>query len=197
MIGTTLSRTVIFTLLSTTVTFAHCDSLDGPVVNAARKALNTSNVDVVLPWVQPDAEPVIRQAFARTLAVRRLNPDAKALADTWFFETLVRIHRAGEGAPYTGLKPAGDKLDPSIGLADKALETGRGDQLIENLTAKAKVGLQHRFQRVIEAGGYKPSDVKAGRQYVAAYVDFIHFAERLGTVVASAPEGASGHEHEH
>src|SRR4026207_1638616 len=87
--------------------FAHCDGLDGPVVKAAQKALDSANLSPVLIWVQKRDEPEIKKAFQKTLAVRGLNPQAKELAEPSFFETLVRIHRAGEGASYTGLKPAG------------------------------------------------------------------------------------------
>jgi hypothetical protein len=92
----------------------HCDGLDGPVVQLAIKALDSGNVNYVLPWVQENDEPEIRRAFEHAVSVRKLSPDAKALADRHFFETLVRIHRAGEGAPFTGLKPAGRDLGPAI-----------------------------------------------------------------------------------
>ena len=99
---------------------AHCDALDGPVVKAARRALETGSPDGVLAWVRPADESAVRQAFARTLAVRKLGPEAKELADLYFFETVVRIHRAGEGAPYTGLKPAGQDIGPAIPAADRS-----------------------------------------------------------------------------
>src|SRR3990172_3399701 len=102
---------------------AHCDTMDGPVVKAAQRALATGNVSLVLIWVQKKDEAEIKEAFNKTLAIRKLSPAAKELADTYFFETLVRIHRAGEEAPYTGLKPAGYKPEPGIAAADKALET--------------------------------------------------------------------------
>jgi hypothetical protein len=89
-------------------------SLDGPVVKAAQRALDTRNPAFALIWVQATDEPEIRTAFERTLAVRGLSPQAKQLADRFFFETLVRVHRAGEGAPFTGLKPAGRDLGPAI-----------------------------------------------------------------------------------
>ena len=98
---------------------AHCDGLDGPVVKAAQKALAEGNVNLVLIWVQQNDEAEIKHAFEKTLAVRKLNAEAKELADLYFFETLVRIHRAGEGAPYTGLKPAGRDLGPAIPASDK------------------------------------------------------------------------------
>ena len=56
---------------------AHCDGLDGPVVAAARQALDTGNPAHVLIWVQAKDELEIRTAFERTLAVRELSPDAK------------------------------------------------------------------------------------------------------------------------
>src|SRR6185436_13630003 len=103
---------------------AHCDGLDGPVVKAAQRALDTRNPAPVLIWVQDKDEREIRTAFEQTLAVRELSPQAKELADRFFFETVVRVHRAGEGAPFTGLQPAGRDLGPAIPAADKALDEG-------------------------------------------------------------------------
>jgi hypothetical protein len=39
---------------------AHCDGLDGPVVPAARKALETGDVNLVLIWVQKSDEAEIK-----------------------------------------------------------------------------------------------------------------------------------------
>src|SRR5512141_466404 len=102
---------------------AHCDAMDGPVVQAAQAALAKNDVGLVLRWVPSDQEAAIRAAFARTVAVRALGTDARTLADTWFFETLVRVHRAGEGAPFDGLKPAGH-IEPFMVNVDRSLETG-------------------------------------------------------------------------
>ena len=96
--------TLALAVLGVRVALAHCDSLDGPVVKAAKNALQTGNVNLVLIWVQQNDEPEIRAAFQQTLLVRKQSPDAQALADQFFFDTLVRGHRAGEGASYTGLK---------------------------------------------------------------------------------------------
>lgn len=156
---------------------AHCDSLDGPVVKAAQRALETGNVNLVLIWVQKADEPEIREAFERTLAVRPLSPEARELADLYFFETLVRIHRAGEGAPYTGLKPAGRDLGPAIPAADKALESGSTEDVEELLTRAMWDGVQERFRKVRALRLYRPSDVVAGREYVEAYVVFLHYVE--------------------
>ena len=75
--------------------FAHCDTLDGPVVKEAQLALEKGDVTGLLKWVRKEHEQEIRDAFARSLAVRVKGKEARELADRYFFETLVRVHRAG------------------------------------------------------------------------------------------------------
>lgn len=184
---------------------AHCDGMDGPVVKAAQKALETGNVNLVLIWVQKKDEVEIRKAFQQTLAVRKLSPEAKQLADVYFFETLVRIHRAGEGAPYTGLKPAGRDLGPAIPAADQALKTGSVEPLVKLLTDEVQHGIGEHFTATMAKKKFNQDNVEAGREYVKAYVVFIHFAERLyEATVQSAPghyseagAAAAVHEEEH
>lgn len=158
---------------------AHCDSLDGPVVQAAKAALEGGDVNLVLIWVRKADEAEIRRAFDQTVNVRKLSPQAKALADTYFFETLVRIHRAGEGASYTGLKPAGLDIGPAIPAADQALKSGDVTQLADLLSGEMRKGLAERYREVVAAKNFKPSDVEAGRKYVERYVMFIHYVEGI------------------
>jgi hypothetical protein len=174
-----LAVPITIVLFGPTKLFAHCDGLDGPVVGAAQKALEMGNVNLVLIWVQKKDESEIKKAFQKTLAVRKLNPQAKELADTYFFETLVRIHRAGEGAPYTGLKPAGQDLGPAIPAADKALENGKVEPLVKLLTEAAQTGIREQFKQAIAKKKFKLDDVEAGREYIEAYVPFVHYVERL------------------
>ena len=171
------------------VAMAHCDVLDGPVVKAATNALRTGNVNLVLIWVQQKDEAEIRAVFQQAMAVRKQSPEAQVLADRSFFETLVRVHRAGEGAPYTGLKPAGRDLGPAIPAADRALETGVADPLQSLLARAVQRGLQEHFRALEALKGYDPNDVTAGRQYVQAYVEYIHYVERLHEAATTAAEG--------
>jgi hypothetical protein len=167
---------------------AHCDGLDGPVVQAASRAIATGNPNFALIWVQPKDEPEIRAAFVETMAVRVHGPRAQRLADRAFFETLVRLHRAGEGAPYEGLKPAGRDLGPAIPAADRAVASGSVAGLEELLARALRQGLEARYEKLRAAGAFDPDDLAAGRAYVAAYVEFIHYAERLyGAAVQDAP----------
>lgn len=169
---------------------AHCDTLDGPVVLTAKAALEKGDIASLLKWVRKDDEKEIREQFQKTLTVRKQSPEARELADRYFFETLVRIHRAGEGAPYTGLKAAG-AVEPAVAAADKALETGSADRLVKLVTEAAEKGIRERFARAAEAKKHADHTVDAGRHFVAAYVDFTHYVERLHMDA----RGPAGHAH--
>jgi len=178
---------------------AHCDGLDGPVVTRAQKALQTGNVNLVLPWVRAEDESEIRRAFDHAMSVRKLGAQARELADSYFFETLVRIHRAGEGAPFSGLKPAGRDLGPAIPAADRALEDGSVEAVARLLTAAVREGVHKHFHAAAGRRNFDPNDVSAGRAYVEAYVPYVHYVERLwqaatGGAHAHHPNAAA-HEH--
>ncbi len=175
----TFSLAVAALLLEPNMAQAHCDGIDGPVVAAARKAIENNDLKYVLIWIPESSESEIKAAFQKTLSIRKLNPEAKEFADTYFFETLVRIHRAGEGAPYTGLKPAGRNPGPAIPAGDKAIETRSIDNLQKLLAEAISKGLGVRFREVIEKSDYSNDDTAAGREYVSAYVDYIHYVEGL------------------
>lgn len=174
------------------MTLAHCDSLDGPVVRDARLALEKGDPSTVLKWVNKEHEGEIREAFKQTMAVRSRGDDARALADRYFFETLVRIHRAGEGEGFTGLKP-GREVDPGIAAADAALESQSAAELARHLSATISEGIQKRFALASERRKHAQENVEAGRAYVEAYVDYIHFVESVHRL---ASDGASPTHHE-
>ena len=158
---------------------AHCDTMAGPVVKAAREALRTQNVNLVLIWVQQKDEAEVKEKFRQTLAVRKLNSEAQKLADNYFYETIVRLHRGGEGEPYTGLKPLGTDLGPVIPLADKSLTAGSADELLKLFPANARADIQARFQEALQQRRFDVNDVEAGRVYVKAYITFMHHVEEL------------------
>jgi uncharacterized protein DUF6448 len=171
-----LAALAITALFATRAT-AHCDGMDGPVVKAAQAALDRGDVNLVLIWVGKNDEAEIRRAFDHAVSVRKLSPQAKDLADTFFFETLVRIHRAGEGATFTGLKPAGRDLGPAIPAADQALSSGNIAPLANLLVEQVRTGLLDRYKQAAAVKDFKTQDLDAGREYVEKYITFIHYAE--------------------
>jgi hypothetical protein len=174
-----LIATALFLVAQSPKVLAHCDGLDGPVVQAAEKALATGDTNLVLIWVPKDAEVEIKKAFSDALAVRKLNAQARQLADTHFFETLVRLHRASEGAAFTGLKPRGRDLGPAIPAADKALREGNADPLVQLLATTIQNRVREHFNEALTKQTFASTDLDAGRAFVKAYVEYIHCVEAL------------------
>ena len=158
---------------------AHCDAVGGPVVADAKLALDRGDVTAVLKWIRPGDESEVRNAFARALAVRKSGDAARELADRWFFETIVRLHRASEGEPFSGLKSGPGSIEPALVHADEALARGDGEELIRHLTSDTAKLLRERFAAVKEARKTRDTSVAAGRRYVEAYVAFMHLVEQL------------------
>ena len=174
----------------------HCDSMDGPVVTAARRALEKEDINLILPYVKDNASADVKSAFEKALRARKSDPAAREVADLYFFETAVRLHRAGEGAPYTGLKPAGLDVGPVIPVAEKAIESGSPDALIRLLTDTLRHEVQHRFEYIKRLRDYRTGDVAKAREYVEAMLGLEVYSHQLYQAMkAAAHEG--GHEHHH
>lgn len=179
--------TILLLFINNNNVSGHCDTMDGPVVADAKKALENSNVNYALKWVQPDYENELIEVFDLVMKVRVLSPEAMKLSDRYFFETLVRLHRTGEGVPYTGIKPSGTPIDEKIKAADRSIETGNLASLKGIVPEDRFHELEKLFEKVMSLRNFDVNDVKAGRAYVEAYVQFFHFAEGE----------EEGHDHRH
>lgn len=173
---------------------AHCDSMDGPVVLAAQEALETKNVNLVLIWVNEGQEQELRASFRQTLEVRGNSEKVRKLADRYFFETVVRLHRESEGAPYTGLKPAGTDFGPAIPAADKALESGSLAEVRDLIVEKFEEELHAYFDNVMGAKEFDPENIEAGREFVRKYVQFMHYVEPVYETVKADNAAARSHQ---
>ena len=169
----------------------HCDTRDGPVARACITALQTGNVNHALIWIRKEDEPELRRVFDRVMKVRSQGKEAREIADDWLFETAVRLHRAGEGAAYTGLKPAGLDEGPVVPLAEKAIESGDGKDAIGFVVKAIDADLRERFERVVEKKHFDPNDVEAGRAFVAAFIDYVVWSHHLYVYVKES--GENGH----
>jgi hypothetical protein len=171
----------------------HCDSLDGPVVTASRIALEAGDVDLVLPFVPESDEEEVRETFDAVLRIRTLGEGARDVADRLFFETVVRLHRAGEGAPYTGLKPAGLDVGPVIPLAESAVTTGSSTGVAEYLTEVLRDELKHRLDQVNALAATKDESVAHARDWVEAMLGFQVYSHHVFGAIKAPAHGAAGH----
>lgn len=168
---------------------AHCDSEDGPLIPEARTALENGDAAPLLKWIRPQDEAEVAAVFAQARAVRSAGPEARELADRHFIETLVRLHRAGEGAPYTGIKSG--PVEPVVAMADAALAAGSAEDMIGKLQSHMAAVVREKFAAAAAAAVRKDADTAAGREFVAAYVTYMHYLENLHTAIVAS--GAHAH----
>jgi hypothetical protein len=174
----------------------HCDSMDGPVVTTARQALDAGDVKLILPYVPEDGEAEVIEAFEKVLPLHQQVYGTKQVADRYFFETVVRIHRAGEGAPFTGLKPAGLDVGPVIPVAEKAIETESPDELEQLLVDIVRTEVRKRFDQMLHLKKHAQEDLDAARKYVEAMLGLQVYSNKL-YLCAKAEPHEGDHEHGH
>lgn len=172
---------------------AHCDSVNGPVVGAAKEALVKGDVRLILPYVQPEAEVALTTAFNQAVKVRKLGGSAQQLAETYFFETAVRLHREGEGATYTGLKYDSD-FGPALTAAEQALETDSPKEVARLLDETLAHGLAEKFEAVQAArkNATRLGTVEAQRERAEAELIFEKYVLELYTAATGAAVHAEG-----
>ena len=174
---------------------AHCDTAEGPAVKDGRTALQTGNINHALAWIPADGEAELRDVFEKALTVRTLGAEAAELADRLFLETMVRIHRMGEGVGFTGIQPVGALVDPVVAAADAAIAEGSDAALLPMVPAERRAELHERFRAALAVKDFDVDDVAAGRRYLAAYVSFFKYAE--GEDHEHHGHEGHGHGHEH
>jgi hypothetical protein len=165
------------------------------VAAAAHQALEKKDIKLILPYVQPDAETELTAAFKQALEVRKTGGTAKELADRYFIETAIRLHRTGEGAPYTGVT---DEATPRVILvADKAMASGSMDELYKLLDQEMRKGIEQKYQAVLHAReqAARLGTVDAHRERVEAELILEKYVYELFTLASAVEPPAEGHNH--
>ncbi len=192
-VGLVLVAAVILAALAVaTPSQAHCDSEAGPVAIAARQALDTGQVKYILAYVQPGAEAELTAAFKQARDVRKQGGAARDLAERYFVETAIRLHRAGEGAAYTGVTD--EPVPPAILAADKAMQTGQLKEVNALLNEAVQHGLQEKYEAVVAARAQaaKLNTVAAQRERAEAELIFEKYVYELYTAASAAQPHAEG-----
>lgn len=168
-------------------TFAHCDSYDGPVIQDALKALSKKDVSYVMKWIKKDQEVEVTTLFNKTVSLKNSDAEIYSIVEKHFLETLVRLHRETEGAPFTGLKPAGSTT-PIVQMADKSIENKEVKNLLTNLNKHIQKVINEKFEKVNALSKVKDNSTSEGRAYVKAYVDYTHTLEAIEGVLEHGGE---------
>lgn len=187
------SVVLIFLFLWSHNANAHCDRENGPVAIAAKESLKTGNINKILIWVGEEQEQELRKKFQQSLKVYESGGSSAELAEKYFMETAVRLHRAAEGMPFEGLKPASPN-PPDIEAAEKALETGNFEPVKELLCRAMAEESSKWFERARASAENKSESISAGREWVDNYVKYIVFIHKLyQTIQAGPPHGVDTH----
>ena len=163
-------------------TYAHCDSYDGPVIQDAYKALEKKDVSFVLKWIEPSQEAEITTLFNKTVDLKNKDAEIYSIVEKHFLETLVRLHREGEGAPFTGLKPAGS-TELIVQMTDEALQNQDIEAFLEKFSAHTERFIHEKYEKVAALKLVKDNSVEQGRAFVAAHVDYMHTVEALHRIL--------------
>ncbi|MFA5647778.1 MAG: DUF6448 family protein [Bacteroidales bacterium] len=183
----------LFMMFSSLSASAHCDSYDGPTIKDAMKALETNNVNLILKWINAEQEKEIIPLFNKTYALKSIDSEVYLIVEKYFLETLVRLHRETEGAPYTGLKPAGT-AEKIVQLSDQALENKDIDSLLGRLNNHISNAIREKYDKVAALDKVKNDSPAKGREYVEAYVDYTHTLEAIHGIIEHGG-GHAAHKH--
>ena len=179
------------------VAYAHCDTAEGPAVTDGRRSLETGELGYALKWIPATGEVELRDLFAKVMKVRGLSAEAAEIADRLFLETLVRLHRLAEGVGFTGIQPPGAHVERVVLEADKAMETGDLSHVLHLSPVERHEELMRRFDAARAKQQFDVSDVAAGREFIAAYVDFFKYAEGEDEHHAGHEQHPAHSEHAH
>ena len=144
----TASAAVLLGLMLAGNAQAHCDAMDGPVITEARAALEAGDVTPLLKWVPAEDEAEIRRVFADVRDIRGQSEKVRKIADKHLFATLVKVHRASEGAPFTGIKPAGN-IDPGLKEKKGGAQASQGHTGGQRLPVRSRKAQVCRFSALL------------------------------------------------
>lgn len=152
---------------------ADCD-IAQPVGAAAVDALRTGDLSLVAIWVKQPKEAALRAALQHALAVRRLGTNARTLADGYFCDTVIRLHRES----YPGVRDR---------VVEQTIASGDLDLVVERVLAKVQLSLRERARDIAARKPSRRGDIDGGRAYVERYTDFVEYVTALDAAATKRP----------
>lgn len=81
------------------------------------------------------------------------------------------------------LKPVGTNPDSGVKAADRALDKGSVSELANEIAERIETGVRERFAYVVQTKQHADHNTVAGREYVEAYVAFVHYVKHAHELI--------------
>lgn len=161
------------------------DEMPGPVLKAAKIALETGNVNYILIWVPENYENTVKNLLEKTCCKRSSVLNTQKQAYDWYYETVNRLFSASRACDYLTYQSKAFAENPLVLKVYKAIESGNFEKIRDEIPVSYEADAQQRFLHVMNLRDYPVNNIAAGRSYVSAFFDFNRYVHDLSSDIIS------------
>lgn len=151
---------------------------NGPVMSAAKKALETGKAHHILIWIPEASENTLKNLLEKACCERRIQTDGYDHIIDWYFATVRRFHSVGYGPRNLNISLKTLEEKTIISLVERACESGNFEEIAMVIPDIPAGELRQQFNDVMKKRNYDVENIAAGRVYVSEFTDFIAFVNR-------------------
>ena len=157
---------------------------NGPVMRAAKMALETGNANYILIWVPEESENTLKNLIEKTCCERSSRKNIQNLAINWYFQTVSRLKYANGWPHCPGMKSERSDEKPIVLMVERAIETGNIEEIIGVIPCTHAGDVRQRFHHVMDKRNYNVDNIADGRAYVSSFIDLIVYLNNLYTSIS-------------
>jgi hypothetical protein len=152
---------------------------DGPVISAAKRALETGNAHYILIWIPEESENTVKNLLEKAYCERYTQKNAYNHIVDWYFETINHLHSVHYGPYNLTISTKAPEEKTIIFLVERTCESGNFEEITTVIQDTPSGEMRQRFNDVMKKRNYGVENIAAGRVYVSAFTDFIAFVNNL------------------
>lgn len=157
------------------------DSHNGPMMIAAKRALETGKAHHILIWIPEKSENTLKNLLEKVCCKRRIQADGHDRIVDWYFETISRFHSGYYGPHNLNISTKTPEEKSIIFLVESACESGNFEEITTVIRDTPTGEMRQRFDDVMKKRNYCEENIAAGRVYVSVFTYFIAFVNNLRT----------------
>jgi hypothetical protein len=157
------------------------NSENGPVIRAAKMAMETGNASYILIWLPKEAENTLKNLLERTYCENRTRKNTQNHSIDWYFKSVNRLHSRYGWPDYPGMKFKETDEETIALMVERAFESGNFEEINSIIPLNHSGDARERFHKVMMKRNYSVDDIAAGRVYVSAFIAFIVYLHNLSS----------------